>query len=100
MIEVESDTTIEVLDTLEDIDAANIATGFRLARTLALHNAVLDNRLPPSCHRVLAAISYFMNDTTMRAWPSYALLAEVTDYTEDVSNEIYRREQGDGTTVL
>jgi hypothetical protein len=39
----------------------------------------------------MAAISYFMNDKTMRAWPSYDLLAEVTGYTKDVIDRSIRK---------
>jgi hypothetical protein len=32
---------------LDEIDQANVETGFRLARSLALQNAALDRRLTP-----------------------------------------------------
>jgi len=81
---------------LDEIDEANVRTGFRLARSLALQNAALDKRLPPVCVRVMAAISYFMNDTTMRAWPGYDLLAEVTGYTYDVIDRSIRKLKATG----
>ncbi|MBS0252608.1 MAG: hypothetical protein JSR78_16250 [Proteobacteria bacterium] len=81
---------------LDEIDEANVRTGFRLARSLALQNAALDNRLTPACVRVLAAISYFMNDRIMRAWPGYDLLAEVTGYTYDVIDRSIRKLKATG----
>lgn len=81
----------EAHQSLDEIDRANVETGFRLARSLALQNAALDQRLPPACVRIMAAISYFMNDKTMRAWPSYDLLAEVTGYTYDVIDRSIRK---------
>lgn len=81
---------------LDEIDRANIETGFRLARSLALQNAALDPRLPPACVRVMAALGYFMNDKTMRAWPSYELLAEVTGYTHDVIDRAIRKLKATG----
>lgn len=86
----------EAHQTLDEIDRANVATGFRLARSLALQNAALDNRLTPACVRVMAAISYFMNDQTMRAWPGYDLLAEVTGYTYDVIDRSIRKLKATG----
>jgi hypothetical protein len=44
----------------------------------------------------MAAISYFMNDKTMRAWPSYDLLAEVTGYTYDVIDRSIRKLKATG----
>lgn len=81
----------DAYQSLDEIDRANIETGFRLARSLALQNAALDQRLPPACVRLMAAITYFMNDKIMRAWPSYKLLAEVTGYTEDVIDRSIRK---------
>ncbi|CCB64064.1 hypothetical protein [Hyphomicrobium sp. MC1] len=86
----------DVRHSLDEIDEANVRTGFRLARSLALQNAALDNRLPPACVRVMAALSYFMNDKTMRAWPGYDLLAEVTGYTYDVIDRSIRKLKATG----
>ncbi len=76
---------------LDDIDRANVETGFRLARSLALQNAALDQRLQPACVRVMAALSYFMNDKTMRAWPGYDLIAVGTGYTYYVIDSTIRK---------
>jgi hypothetical protein len=65
-------------------DTANTAIGFRFVRALAVEKAALDPRLAPSEVRVLAAISYFMNSITMRAWPSYRTISEIVGYTDDV----------------
>jgi hypothetical protein len=39
----------------------------------------------------MAALSYFMNDKTMRAWPGYDLLAEVTGDSEDTIDRSIRK---------
>ena len=64
-------------------DAINNEVGFRFVRALAVEKAVLETRLKPSDSKVLAAISYFMNGQTKRAWPSYERIAEITGYSED-----------------
>jgi hypothetical protein len=64
-------------------DVVNNEVGFRFVRALAVEKAVLDPRLKPSDSKVLAAISYFMNGRTKRAWPSYERIAEITGYSED-----------------
>lgn len=69
---------------LNEHDAANSALGFRFVRALAVEKAVLDPRLAPKEVRVLAAIAYHMNATTMRAWPSYQKLSEIVGYQDEV----------------
>lgn len=64
-------------------DAANAALGFRFIRALAVEKAVFDPRLKPKDIRTLAALSYFMNSQTMRAWPSYERISEITGYTHE-----------------
>ena len=66
-----------------EYDAANAVTGFRFVRALAVEKAALDPGLSPKCVFVLAAISYFMNSTTGRAWPGYRRIAELTGYGVD-----------------
>lgn len=70
--------------TAAEHDAANVSAGFRFIRALAVEKAALDQGLPHSCVRVLAAISYFMNSQTQRAWPGYDRIAEITGYSKDV----------------
>ena len=72
-------------------DAANAAVGFRFVRALAVEKAALDRELPPACTRVLAALSYFMNDKTKRAWPSYRTIADLTGYGQDTIDRTIRQ---------
>lgn len=47
-----------------------------------MQKAALDRRLTFADIRVLAALSYFMNDKSKRAWPSYSRLAAVAGVSE------------------
>lgn len=63
-------------------DKANAELGCRFVRALAVEKATLDPARQFAEVKVLAAISYFMNTTKQRSWPSYAQIAEVTGYGE------------------
>lgn len=71
-------------------DFQNAELGFRFIRALAVEKAALDRELPRACTFILAAISYFMNSQTKRAWPSYQTIAELTGYSEDVIDRSIR----------
>ena len=84
-IQAEQSTT-----TPEQHDEVNAALGFRFLRALAVEKAALDQSLPPACVRILAAISYFMNSQTKRAWPGYDRLAEISGYSTEVIDKSIR----------
>jgi hypothetical protein len=71
-------------------DAQNAELGFRFIRALAVEKAALDRDLPRACTFILAAISYFMNSQTKRAWPGYQTIADLTGYSEDVIDKSVR----------
>ncbi len=70
----------DIIPPAEEHDQKNAELGFRFVRALAVEKAALDSRLKPAAVRVLAAISFFMNNQVRRAWPSYARIAELTGY--------------------
>ena len=74
----------------------NGALGFRFVRALAVEKAALDANLLPAAVRVLAAILYFMNNTTKRAWPSYERIHEITGYSRDTIERAIRQLIGSG----
>lgn len=57
---------------------ANLQTGVSLLLHQALVVAIQDRRLQRAHLSVLAAISVFVDTTSARAWPSYAMLADAT----------------------
>ena len=72
-------------------DRRNDELGKRFVRALAVERAALDFRLDPACIRVLAAISYFMNASIQRAWPSYHQIGEITGYSAITIEHALRR---------
>ena len=77
-------------------DEVNGELGFRFVRALAVEKAALDANLSPAAVRVLAAILYFMNNTTKRAWPSYERIHEITGYSRDTIERAIRQLIGSG----
>ena len=77
-------------------DEVNGALGFWFVRALAVEKAALDANLLPAAVRVLAAILYFMNNTTKRAWPSYERIHEITGYSRDTIERAIRQLIGSG----
>lgn len=75
------------LSPVERADRANAALGFRFVRALAVEKAVLDPRLSGAAVKVLAAISYFMDSSSQRAWPSWATIQEVAGISERTMTE-------------
>ena len=72
-------------------DRLNDELGKRFVRALAVEKAALDIRLSPACIRVLAAISYFMNASTQRAWPGYQQIHEITGHDVDTIERAIKR---------
>lgn len=81
-IAMSDDVLTEVLPTGEDHDRMNAEVGFRFVRAIAVEKAALDRELTPVAIRVLAVICYFMNNTVRRAWPGYAMISEVSGYSQ------------------